>query len=1276
LHDGKLDEADQACARAASIPTSWGLFEDSPAKLRQDLQRAHEDQQKANAKRDREESVRLLAEARKLFVQARFEEARTTARRAEQLHGPYSSRFWDMGDRPQKLLAEIDKAEADQRTGKQPAASPVVAEQRPSQAKQSLVAVSAKPASKDEPPPPMPMAQVVIKQRALALLAEARGLQAKGQLVEARKKALEAQKAANETPPTVTLFGPTEDRPEKALVQLASLCDTRIHLLLQHAGDCVTGNSNDPNRFHKAEADLVQARQLAQAFGQDTGRIDHKASWLQEMQASATVAQGPPPVAAGQVPPQGSGIIQVANQQPPNKGRDLLDRARLELRSGQTVIARQLTVAAFEPSLGVQEEAASLLRSIDAEEYNQARLAANRSAEAGFEAFARHDFHQAAAIFRAVNQDFLDPAKLAQLKEISALPEMQPEATAAPIQAVASGPVKLNAADFRQPSTEGPGTAHVSDQASGPKETAADNFERYKALEEIQFQQLREEGLRVQRDAMDRFRAGDTAAAMDMLRDYNARLADTHLDPAKVAQLSRQVENRIQQFRTLKAQRDFEKEQTSGFANATNSERVHETDKQKRDAEVAELMGQFRSLYHEGKYQQAVLIAQKAHDIDPDNVASDAALKMVDMATNIARGQEIKTAKEKYFMKALDDHPGPALDLGKPLAFSEEYPDRAGKRKGFPSGIQFPTRNPIEQGIERKLTAPVNLTFKDQPLRQAIDDLGKMNGVNIYVDKNALDNGGVNLDQLTSLQIENISLKSALNLLLQQAKLTYVIKDEVLQITTEEEARGKLKQVTYPVADLVIPPSDGTLPNTSNFNSALERAGNGQSIANQGPAPYLNPLSLPGGQPVGSVGGSMAGSTNHGTQASPQATALRPGQTIEDLLIKLITGTVAPDSWSDVGGKGTIQYFPIGLALVVNQTQDIQEQVADLLAALRRLQELEVAIEMRMITVSEAFYEQIGVNFDITLKTGNSRFQPELTTNQFQPAGQINRFLPNGFVSGLTPAGTFTPDLNIPITNSSFQFSQPPFGGFPGTLGMDGGLSLGLAFLSDIQVFMFLEAAQVDRRTNVMQAPKITVFNGQTANIQVQDQQFFLTGVQLVQAGAAVFFVPNQQPFPIGVNLQVQPVVSADRRFVRINLQPTLTNLASTNVPLIPVQIPVPQLFEGPGSATTSLGQPVIFQMFFQQPTLTQIQLNTTVTVPDGGTVLLGGLKTLSEGRNEAGPPILSKIPYINRLFKNVAYGRESQSLLIMVTPRIIINEEEEQIFLGNLPPIPRGQGQ
>ena len=80
-----------------------------------------------------------------------------------------------------------------------------------------------------------------------------------------------------------------------------------------------------------------------------------------------------------------------------------------------------------------------------------------------------------------------------------------------------------------------------------------------------------------------------------------------------------------------------------------------------------------------------------------------------------------------------------------------------------------------------------------------------------------------------------------------------------------------------------------------------------------------------------------------------------------------------------------------------------------------------------------------------------------------------------------------------------------------------------------------------------------------------------------------------------------------------------------------------------------------------QLPTFAFTTVTTTVSVPDGGTVLLGGIKRLREGRNEFGVPIMSKIPYINRLFKNVGIGREAQSLMLMVTPRIIIQEEEEE---------------
>jgi general secretion pathway protein D len=42
------------------------------------------------------------------------------------------------------------------------------------------------------------------------------------------------------------------------------------------------------------------------------------------------------------------------------------------------------------------------------------------------------------------------------------------------------------------------------------------------------------------------------------------------------------------------------------------------------------------------------------------------------------------------------------------------------------------------------------------------------------------------------------------------------------------------------------------------------------------------------------------------------------------------------------------------------------------------------------------------------------------------------------------------------------------------------------------------------------------------------------------------------------------------------------------------------------------------------------------------------------EARNEFGPPVLSKIPYVNRMFKNVGIGRTTVRTYLVVTPRVL----------------------
>jgi len=82
--------------------------------------------------------------------------------------------------------------------------------------------------------------------------------------------------------------------------------------------------------------------------------------------------------------------------------------------------------------------------------------------------------------------------------------------------------------------------------------------------------------------------------------------------------------------------------------------------------------------------------------------------------------------------------------------------------------------------------------------------------------------------------------------------------------------------------------------------------------------------------------------------------------------------------------------------------------------------------------------------------------------------------------------------------------------------------------------------------------------------------------------------------------------------------------------------------------------------MFVSVPTFTTIRVTTSVTIPDGGSVLLGGYSRVSEGRIEHGTPVVGKTPYLGRTVRNVGYGRTSVNGKVIGSVRIIDLREEE----------------
>jgi type II secretory pathway component GspD/PulD (secretin) len=1285
---GQYDDAIALAQKAKVAPgakDAWGLFDfDTPDKLINEVN-------KARGKRNQEESAKLLVEGRKLLDQAEHDEAhrgelldaaQKAALRADSLrNGTYS--VWELGDRPTKLLADIDEARKKGRVktvppvpplggtvasndgaGRWPVGQPDDAHVQQARRMMADARAAARagnaqgagalieavermnlPADKlgsDSPAAVRRELAVATSsgsapaagQTAKQLVAEARQLQARGQLLEARARLLEAQKL----PPTA---GPEEDRPDRAMLELSAVARRQIDRL-EAGGDELVKSGND---YAAAREKLAQAQALARGFQLDTELLDKKLAWVQVRVGPAVGTSGTPVAHAN-----ANDDVQRVNATdggPQGDGERLLSQARMEIRAGNSGAARRLVEQVYAGNYGLKPKAEAMLRDIDIEEYAQKKKECQRTFDAANAAFRRGDYAFAGRLVHTFDAKLLDPERQEQLKQMMLCPEMQPGGLT-PTVAKADAPGAA-AHDGGAP------RAHV---AEADPSRQADYLKQIQDLREIKFQKMRYQELDAEKQARKLADAGDTEHALEVLEDYLRHLPDSGLDPDKTGLLRRPAEAKLQQYRTLDSQKKLKDAQTILTQQQKANHETRLTAEANKEKRVKELMEKYNTLFRQAKYQEAEMYALQAHELEPDNTITAAAVEIAKRQAALTRYRGIKEESERATLEYLDQgqEMGPVMSPEEPYHIDKKaWNSRVVNRKPLPTIT--PRKTEAERKIESQLYHNVNMNFSNMALGKILDYLATEEGINIVPDENALGEQGITLDQPLSIKVDNIALKSGLKLLLDKAKLIYVIEDDVLKVTTKEHARGKMKLVPYQVTDLVIPLGDSG-PGMQMLPNQIQPAAT-QQQPQGGASPVVGPLSMVNGTPTGSAGGSpFASAGTSGTwKVEKSASATK-----EDQLITLIQNTISPKSWASMGGQGTIDYFPLTMTLVINQTPDVQEQIADLLAALRRLQDAEVAVELRLISLAEGFFERIGVDFNINIVNdkGTQKFQPQITSGNFKPAGFINDFTPDRFLSGLTPAGTFTSDLGIPIKNSSFGMAIPPFGGFPNAPGANGGIELGLAFLSDIQVFMFLEAAQGDQRTNVMQAPKLTLFNGQRSTLSVSDQQFFVTSASVVVVNGQPVFIPNNQLFPVGLTINITAVISADRRFVRlafdgVNGGITLTNLASATVPLFPIVQLVPTVLDG-----NIQSSPVAFTQYFQQPVFNTVAVVTTVAVPDGGTVLMGGLKRLSEGRNEFGPPVLSKIPYLDRLFRNVGYGREVQNLMMMVTPRVIINEEEE----------------
>lgn len=219
--------------------------------------------------------------------------------------------------------------------------------------------------------------------------------------------------------------------------------------------------------------------------------------------------------------------------------------------------------------------------------------------------------------------------------------------------------------------------------------------------------------------------------------------------------------------------------------------------------------------------------------------------------------------------------------------------------------------------------------------------------------------------------------------------------------------------------------------------------------------------------------------------------------------------------------------------------------------------------------------------------------------------------LPGGF--GVTAFGLSTfmdtdndgvPDRRVPNGSTG---TPPP------------GVTAGILRGNQFNLPILIQALQNRRDTNVLNVPSVLVNNNGSAKVISKDQQPTTTVTATGQGQSQSSF---NQYVDAGITMQISPTISASR-YLRLKVSLEVSNFlgsVSGNVP----------------------------------PPKTTRTIDTTVNVPDGDTMVIGGIVTDNKGKTRDAVPFLGDIPILGYLFRRDSDSQNKTTLYFFVTPHIM----------------------
>jgi len=652
------------------------------------------------------------------------------------------------------------------------------------------------------------------------------------------------------------------------------------------------------------------------------------------------------------------------------------------------------------------------------------------------------------------------------------------------------------------------------------------------------------------------------------------------------------VEGKLKEAKDKEVQRDTQEKKAMQDLALQNSQVLESRNEAYLRARVKTLFEQAETAYDRTDYALALRLAGQVIDLDPSFTL---AYKLRERAENARRFKAEVTAIEdetEGMKRLIEGVYEAAIPYQEIFQFPSPREWAAVEKRAVDLENMFERKGHVESPEEQRIKATletrrVTINFQNTSFEDALQFLREITGLNYYVAPTAAD---ALTDLKITLRLKDITLKNALELILGQGKdLVYRVKSDAIEINTKDAVKEDLFLRFYEVSDIT-----ATLPDNKAPELALTPSGN-KGAGGQGAGAILN---------LGSDEGNKVG-----TQIEP------------DKLKELIEQKLG----SDTGGS--VEY--LSGVMMVRKTLADHKKIERLLESLRRAVGIMVTVETKIVDVQDNFLEELGIDF---------RGLPAVISNPLGP-GTTAQSIGFNFTNAAQSKDFRGAMQNIfaePLGSNSatpFRFTNSGGGGFQ------------YNFLEKFQLQGILEAVKKKQKARLVDAPRVTVFNGQRSHVLSIRERAYIKGLEVNQTGVTPTINPIIGILDSGSVLEARPIVSYDRKFVTLEIQPTLARDLTA-----------------PGDSSRLVLAQGNTDITVQLPVVSLERIRSTVMVPDGGTVIIGGLKNYVDQEEMAGLPIVRHVPLLHNLFEKKGNAELKRSLVVRLKVDITIARERDVI--------------